>query len=141
MKMCGTCKTPKSLDDFWKNSRSKDGYGWHCKPCFTVYKDKWKKSDRGRESAIDYKKRKKQIVLDHYGHVCACPGCKITDFDFLTIDHIEGNGAAHRKELGGQWVYTWLIANNFPPGFQLLCYNCNCAKKNKPACPVHNLET
>ncbi len=30
----------------------------------------------------------------------------------------------------------WLKANNFPPGFQTLCHNCNIGKhRNKGICP------
>ena len=43
---------------------------------------------------------------------------------------MNNDGAKHRKEIGhgGSLMYSWLIKNNFPPGFQLLCMNCNFAK-------------
>jgi hypothetical protein len=52
---------------------------------------------------------------------------------FLTIDHIENNGAEHRRQQRngqnkGHDIYAWLRKNNYPEGFQVLCYNCNCAK-------------
>lgn len=58
-------------------------------------------------------------------------------FEFLTIDHIDGNGAEHRRTLkrGGITFYRWLINNGFPSGFQTLCYNCNCAKGQYGTCP------
>lgn len=58
--------------------------------------------------------------------------------DFLAIDHVEGNGAAHRRELGGTGTvfYAWLVKNNFPKEFQILCHNCNFAKfRNGGVCP------
>lgn len=70
---------------------------------------------------------------------CAC--CGERTVEFLTIDHINGNGAAHRRELEAQNVgpgtgfYLWLKSNGYPNGFQVLCYNCNCAKGCYGTCP------
>jgi hypothetical protein len=55
----------------------------------------------------------------------------------LSIDHINGNGAEHRRELkrttggstGGHDFYRWLKNNNFPDGYQVLCMNCQFIKK------------
>ena len=59
--------------------------------------------------------------------VCNCPSCKEERIEFLCIDHVNGGGTKHRKELGmgGSTFYTWLIKNNFPDGYQVLCHNCN----------------
>jgi hypothetical protein len=49
----------------------------------------------------------------------------------LTIDHINNNGNQHRKEIkikGGIPFYRWLIRNDFPREYQILCWNCNCTK-------------
>ncbi len=38
----------------------------------------------------------------------------------------------------GQVLHKWVIENNFPKGFQILCHNCNYAKgikRNKNKCP------
>lgn len=53
---------------------------------------------------------------------------------FLCIDHIDGGGNKHRAEIKGDF-YRWLIDNNFPPGFQTLCHNCNMAKGLYGRCP------
>ena len=38
--------------------------------------------------------------------------------------------------VGGTKFYRWLKRNNFPEGFQVLCFNCNCGKEiNKGVCP------
>ena len=87
--------------------------------------------------------RIKREVFDHYGSHCAC--CGEINPHLLTIDHVYNDGAAHRRELAGEKaegrrsgdrIYGWLVKNNFPSGFQLLCYNCNCAKP-KGACQPH----
>ena len=67
-------------------------------------------------------------VLSHYspGGVahCSWPGCIICDIDCLTLDHINNNGAQHRKESrsnSGQCLYLRLRRQGFPEGYQTLC--------------------
>jgi len=65
-------------------------------------------------------------VFSHYGNKCAC--CGIDKPECLTMDHINNNGAEHRKQIGTQ-IFPWLRKNNYPEDFQILCYNCNYAKQ------------
>lgn len=86
-----------------------------------------------------------KVFKAYGGYTCNC--CGETERTLLTIDHTEENGAKHRKEMKknsqkeGRYIYRWLIVNNFPKGFQVLCRNCNYAKflnwkKNKiKECP------
>jgi hypothetical protein len=78
--------------------------------------------------------RIKQEVVAAYGGRCRC--CGESDPRFLTIGHVNGGGAAHRKEIGTE-MCKWLRKNNFPQGdFELQCFNCNCgAHINKGICP------
>jgi hypothetical protein len=75
------------------------------------------------------------------GAICAC--CRETLFEGLTIDHIGGGGAAHRKAVGkgGASMYLWLKKQNYPPGFQVLCGTCNMAKGTGDHCPHRGLPT
>jgi len=41
----------------------------------------------------------------------------------LVIDHINGGGCKHAKVVGS--IYSWLIKNNYPSGYQVLCQNHN----------------
>ena len=79
-----------------------------------------------------YKKRydegMKKKVFEHYGIKCA--DCGIEDMDVLSIDHINGGGREHRKKIGRK-INIWLCRNNFPEGFQTLCFNCNWKKHKK----------
>jgi hypothetical protein len=74
-------------------------------------------------------------AFDAYGGAkCAC--CGETLFEGLTIDHINGDGKAHRKVAGaGTGLYRWLKLHDFPPGFQVLCATCNLAKGTGDHCP------
>lgn len=52
----------------------------------------------------------------------------------LTIDHIHNDGAKHRREItggisqNGAKLYAWLKKNNYPEGFQVMCWNHNMKK-------------
>lgn len=83
-----------------------------------------------------YRKKVRLKVLEHYGGKCQC--CGEDKYEFLSIDHINGGGNKHRKENGlltGQGTYRWLIRNNFPKGFRVLCHNCNFAFGHYKKCP------
>jgi hypothetical protein len=46
----------------------------------------------------------------------------------LTIDHVDQNGAADRRTHGdatSATFYTRLRREGFPPGYRVLCFNCN----------------
>jgi hypothetical protein len=79
--------------------------------------------------------RLRMAAIQHYGGKCAC--CGETEPDFLSIDHINNDGAEHRKKIGrdGRALYYWLRDNDYPEGFQALCYNCNLAKGLYGICP------
>ena len=79
-------------------------------------------------------------VLAHYGNLCAC--CGETTEEFLTIDHINGGGSAHRKSIKrtGSSFYRWLKFHEYPQGYRTLCYNCNISLGRRGYCPHGNLK-
>lgn len=98
----------------------------------------WRKRNPDKVKASRSRTREKlrSDVLQAYGNVCKC--CGEQERKFLCIDHINNDGAKHRKEFrlkSAQAMYTWLRKNNYPQGFQILCYNCNCAKAYYGRCP------
>lgn len=85
-------------------------------------------------------RRLKALTLAQYGSVCGC--CGETDSRFLTIDHINSDGAQHRRELkaqnisSGESFYRWLRREGWPTGYQTLCFNCNSGRQiNRGVCP------
>lgn len=91
------------------------------------------------------RKRTKMAAFDAYGGaLCGC--CGEAEYTMLTIDHIHEDGAEHRNEINGGKgrhssvaIYVWLRKEGYPPGFQVLCYNCNISKhRNKGVC-AHKL--
>ena len=78
----------------------------------------------------------RNIVINAYGGKCAC--CGETEPLFLEIDHINNDGNKHRAIIGtsGRIIIYWIIRNNFPADFQILCSNCNQGKRrNGGICP------
>ena len=85
-----------------------------------------------------YYKKLKLSCIDHYSNgsmQCAC--CGENHMDFLTMDHVNGGGMKHRREVAaGKYIYRWIVKNNFPNLFQVLCFNCNCGRSvNHGVCP------
>jgi hypothetical protein len=92
--------------------------------------------EQSRRNQAKRRERIRQEVLSYYSAgtlKCAC--CRETEIDFLTVDHMYGKGTEHRRE-AGSYVYQWLYHTGFPPGFQILCANCNMSKGKHGAC-VH----
>jgi hypothetical protein len=85
----------------------------------------------------EYARRRRQEVIDHYGGACAC--CGEDTFEFLAIDHIDGDGQEHRARVGnGLKLVLWIIRNNFPDNLRILCSNCNQSLGYYRYCPhVH----
>jgi len=103
-------------------------------------------------------KLKKEVCL-HYSKIhsnsdipcCRCCGLN-SHIEFLSLDHIAGRKEmdsepelvklGYSSKLKTEPLQTWLKNNNFPKGFQILCYNCNFAKGHSKdnKCP-HEKET
>lgn len=98
-------------------------------------KRKWRA--KNREYDRIYSKKIRSEVLTHYGGKCAC--CNESYYEFLAIDHMNGFGSRHRRELKieGQKFIFWLKRSNYPEGFQVLCHNCNMAIGFNGYCPHH----
>ena len=87
------------------------------------------------EKAKKYRLRTKQLVFNHYGNGNPkCVYCFESELSMLTIGHINDDGVEDRKKTGmGSSFYSWLKVNNFPDnGYEISCFNCNCAKRINP---------
>lgn len=74
-------------------------------------------------------------IFQHYSDgKIACKRCGRDTLRSLVLDHINGNGNIHRHQehiTSGAPTYKWIIKNNYPPIFQILCFNCNALKKHE----------
>lgn len=121
---CNTVLTPENWTFYDKPNRS----NYICMVCrkkqkrlqYEKYRDKQSKDD------IERRQMKKQFVVDLYGGICM--QCGESNIEYLTIDHINNDGAEHRRNAGPN-IYHLIYEEKIPiDGYQLLCYNCNCAK-------------
>lgn len=100
---------------------------------------RWYKANKQRVSKQHKERRDniKYLIFEHYGNACAC--CNESHKEFLTIDHINNDGALFRKnnpnKRSNAAFYKSIIDSNFPTNLQLLCWNCNCAKQFHNICP------
>lgn len=130
---CTKCKRTLPIEEYyWARGAP---FSW-CKECEKKRVSKWQENNR--EKAREYRntstKRLRDQVLEAYGGKCKC--CGEAEPVFLVVDHINNDGAEHRKQLGGKMFYVWLRQNVFPKdNFQLLCWNCNMAKSLLGFCP------
>lgn len=120
---CGVHITPEQAD----KSNLQRCNSWICKSC---------ERERGRAKF----RRMKNKVLEAYGNICAC--CGETKPEFLTMHHVNKDGAEHRRTIGDNPNYLrWFLRDNKYPKFeyQLLCYNCNCSLGYYGYCPHKSL--
>ena len=105
-----------------------------------ILNKRWREENRERYNAMKmlYRDRTKKKTLLEYSHngKIECKYCGITDIDVLVLDHIEDNGAEHRKQIGisgrssaGTGTYEALKREGYPKGLQVLCANCNTKKQ------------
>ena len=121
-----------------------------------------KAKTRARQTQPEYLQKINEIrrdirlnVLEHYSKHLSnsntpCCNCCGENFhiDFLAVDHILGRQEmdsepelvklGYSSKLEGKMLQSWIVRNNFPDGFQILCTNCNTAKgmkKNNNKCP------
>lgn len=146
--ICATCKQELPVSSFSIARDRKRGYNYHCKQCSAVLRKKRKLRyteeklcldcsnplDRGGTRCcacasgrcIDKQLLKIKVMNRYGGCRCSCPGCNENNLTQLSIDHINGDGAKHRKEIGrGNYIYNWLVKHDYPPGFRVLCLGCN----------------
>lgn len=78
----------------------------------------------------------KAEMISAYGGACSC--CGESESAFLSLEHLNGDGAEHRASLGGaSKVWADLKKRGWPKdGYTVLCFNCNLGKRcNGGICP------
>ena len=118
---CTKCSRMLGVAQYYANkrrNRATQPFRQPCKACTLKYlAANWRRR---------YAKAKSEVFA-HYGAHCQC--CDTTGEVFLTIDHVRGGGSRDRRaKAQGVSIYLWLVKHSFPPGFQVLCHNCNWAR-------------
>jgi len=106
------------------------GKGKRCQICIDK-RNEWYQGSTTQKKDKIRRDENREAVLQHYGGKCT--ECGESESAYLAIDHIEGGGNTHRKKIGkyGSGFFKWLVDNDFPEGFQILCHNCNMKKHLK----------
>ena len=135
-KACVDCPAPAA-----------DGFA-RCEACKKAHRDRYHANRvEHAKTAKERRRRLKLAAFNAYGGPhCAC--CKERHLEFLSIDHIEQDGATHREKLlaefgwksnrsamCGSTFYAWLKRQDYPPGFRVLCMNCNFSISKFGYCP------
>lgn len=127
---CRTCGLVLPGDRFnVKTATRRDGVYKHlaldCKTC-------------GNALKLEQHHQKRLETYAVYGGKCIC--CGEHRWQFLSLDHIENDGASHRRAMNTTSLFMWAWRNEFPSTLQLMCINCNVGRsRNGGICP-HQLE-
>ena len=107
-----------------------------CLACGSQKEADFEMCNKCRKKSIDLRAELKSTVILKYSPSACCQCCGEPDIRFLQVDHIDNDGAQHRKAVAGTSLYQWLRTNHYPPGFQILCASCNIGKSlNNGVCP------
>lgn len=127
-----------------------EGYRY-CKECKRIRTTNWRddvkqdpiknedRKEKMRESAKQRNRRYRSEAIEAYGSACVC--CGETIPEFLHLDHVNNDGAEHRRELGNgsergsMALLTWARNNDWPDTLQLKCHNCGMAEGFYGYCP------
>lgn len=101
---------------------------------------KWIRENRDKYNASKarYRLKIKVEIMSLYADPVACSICGFDQVDGLVLDHINNDGAAHRKEANlssrsssrsGTRIYEYIRKNGKIDGLQVLCANCNTIKQ------------
>lgn len=131
-------KCPNCGKEFTRNSNDQKYCSIKCRKI--IYKHtrpNYRGSKRISKYNKIYRDKIKATVFYFYSNgtmKCMNPNCEVPggskDLRSLNLDHIHDNGSEERKKNSnhGSAFYSWLIKNNFPEGYQVLCANCNTIK-------------
>jgi len=106
-----------------------------------IYHRRWVEKNKARHLEMQrvYHRRKtaelKSEMIAAYGGKCSC--CGECEPRFLTLEHVNGDGASHRDAVGnGEAVWRDLKKRGWPSdGFMVFCWNCNAATSGGKKCP------
>lgn len=84
-------------------------------------------AENARRAVLRRAADRRAALIAYGGDVPRCSCCGEMRDRFLQLDHIDGGGNQHRKEVPATRLYSWLRNRAYPAGFRILCANCNFA--------------
>lgn len=116
--ICLSCGVEKSRTEYYLRKSGRVSQA-SCKSCV---------KERMSAESLVRRRLLKLEGLRHYspGQQPKCACCGEPRIEFLELDHINGDGGEHRKQMGSWGIYRWLAKHNYPPlALRVLCSNCN----------------
>jgi hypothetical protein len=95
----------------------------------------WRAANRERALAAQRacnRKLKDAAYAAYGGYQCAC--CPETIEAFLSLDHVNNDGAEDRRKNDRRKLYKWLEREGYQPGFQVLCMNATLGRRATAEC-------
>jgi len=155
-------RNPDKVKESWRKSRLKnlekhrEGVrNWHNNNREYEKKYRVKNQEKIKQRSLRYKKENSELIhqkdkqgreqrkilvigeYSYYSYKCNC--CGVSGIEFQTVDHENGRATmGHDRSVKGDKLYRLLIKQGFPPGYQVLCWNCNAAKGLYGKCPHQN---
>ena len=151
MKTCKQCLEEKPLGDFYQKDKKANRYSSICKKCELINqeirvkkesseekelrlekrrnksKDSYKNNPFYRQNQLDRNKKSyfdlRKVVIEKYGGKCEC--CGEQNFEFLSIDHINGGGSKELSSSGLGNFLRKLQREEKSSDYRVLCRNCN----------------
>ena len=114
--------------------------------CITCGNFRRKGTKDGQCISCRQQERKLQVYLYYCDDEIKCQCCGETEYDFMTLDHINNDGGKRRKESKQESNPVGFILEyyrkykKYPEDWQVLCMNCNHSKgkkKNNGKCIHH----
>lgn len=149
-KRCRLCQVELTQENWSPSRRRKSDYS--CKSCHSSITGKWRSANlaKANESVRNWKlkhkdrvvemgkkclKKLREEVLAAYGHKCDC--CGENRSEFLAVDHVNGGGNEHRRQIGTGGGKLWRVVRKegFPDKYRILCHNCNMSLGFYGYCP------
>lgn len=140
----GTPEKTLILSKIWRsNNRDRHNYLQRKYRKKNTINPEWREKER--QYKRDYNKKSRIAAFMAYGGmICSCnhhgKPCGPHPYEFLAIDHINGDGKMDGARDGDQLVRR-LKKLGYPPGFRVLCHNCNSALGFHGFCPMSDTET
>lgn len=120
---------PFTSDHFPTHNKHKYGLDTRCRSCT---------NDAAKLGQKRYKQKLRRDLFTHYGNgLIACACCGEKHEEFLTIDHVNGGGSEERRKQTQNGILSRLRREGYPPGYRILCMNCNFSIGIRGYCPHH----
>jgi len=135
-KILNKCKNKYNKNEVYRNNKIKSAidYGKKHPVDKREYLKQYYKDNKDKIILTSKENRindRYEVLYWYSNGLMKCELCGESHYEFLCIDHINDSGSNHRKEMGegGNKIYRYILNNNFPSGYQVLCNNCNYLKE------------